>query len=75
MRRLLDINNPIMRFLTNVFDLLALSVMWVVFSLPVITMGAASAVLYVACVSGRVSGFMTSPVSGSTILQRTWGKA
>ncbi len=46
MRRLLDINNPIMRFLTNVFDLLALSVLWTVFSLPVVTMGAASAALY-----------------------------
>lgn len=46
MRRLLDINNPIMRFLTNVFDLLALSILWAVFSLPVITMGAASAALY-----------------------------
>lgn len=46
MRRLLDINNPIIRFLTAVFDLMALSVLWVVFSLPVFTMGAASAALY-----------------------------
>ena len=46
MRRLLDINNPIIRFLTAVFDLMAFSVLWVVFSLPVFTMGAASAALY-----------------------------
>ncbi len=46
MRRLLDINNPIMRFLVNLFDLMALSVLWVVFSLPVVTMGAASAAMY-----------------------------
>ena len=46
MRRLLDIDNPVMRFLTAAFDLLALSVLWLVFSLPVFTMGAASAALY-----------------------------
>ena len=46
MRKLLDINNPVMRFLVALFDLIALSVLWVVFSLPVFTMGAASAALY-----------------------------
>ena len=46
MRRLLDINNPVIRFLTAAFDLMALSVLWVVFSLPIFTMGAASAALY-----------------------------
>ena len=46
MRRLLDINNPIMRFLTAMFDLMAFSVLWVVFSLPIFTMGAASTALY-----------------------------
>ena len=46
MRRLLDINNPIMRFLVNMFDLMGLSVLWVVFSLPIFTMGAASTALY-----------------------------
>ena len=46
MRKLLDINNPVMRFLVVLFDLIALSVLWVVFSLPVFTMGAASAALY-----------------------------
>jgi len=46
MRRLLDINNPIIRFLTAVFDLMVLSVLWALFSLPVFSMGAASAALY-----------------------------
>ena len=46
MRRLLDINNPIMWFLTAMFDLMAFSVLWVVFSLPIFTMGAASTALY-----------------------------
>ena len=36
MRKLLDINNPVMRFLVALFDLIALSVLWVVFSLPVV---------------------------------------
>lgn len=35
-----------MRFLTAMFDLMALSVLWVVFSLPIFTMGAASTALY-----------------------------
>ena len=46
MRKLLDINNPIMRGLVSVFDLIALSILWAIFSLPVVTMGAASAALY-----------------------------
>ena len=46
MRRLFDINNPLMRFLIALFDLLALSVLWVVFSLPIVTLGAASTALY-----------------------------
>ena len=46
MRSLLDINNPIMRFLTAAFDLMALSAMWLLFSAPIVTMGAASTALY-----------------------------
>lgn len=46
MRKLLDINNPIIRGLVAIFDLIVLSVLWVIFSLPVVTMGAASAALY-----------------------------
>ena len=46
MRKLLDINNPIMKALITIFDLIALSIFWTVFSLPIVTMGAASAALY-----------------------------
>ena len=46
MRRFLDVNNPIMRVLTMIFDLMILSVLWIVFSIPVITMGAASVAVY-----------------------------
>lgn len=46
MRQLLDVNNPVMRVLTTIFDLIALSVFWIIFSLPIVTMGAASAALY-----------------------------
>ena len=46
MRRLLDIDNPVIRFFIKIFDCMVLSVLWLVFSLPVITMGAASTALY-----------------------------
>ena len=45
MKRLLSIDNPIMRFIIKIFDCMILSVLWLVFSLPVITMGAATAAL------------------------------
>ncbi len=47
--RLFDIDNPVMRAIIKVFDCVALSVLWLVFSLPVVTCGAASAALYTAC--------------------------
>ncbi len=46
MHKLLDINNPIMRFLVAVFDLMALSAFWLLFSVPIVTIGASSAALY-----------------------------
>lgn len=46
MKRLLDINNPVMRFIIHLFDCMVLSVLWMVFSLPIFTMGAASTALY-----------------------------
>lgn len=46
MRRIFDIDNPVMRVLIKIFDSMCLSVIWIVFSLPVFTMGAASAALY-----------------------------
>jgi len=46
MRRFLNIDNPVMRGLGRVADCLILSVLWLVFSLPVVTLGAASTALY-----------------------------
>lgn len=46
MKKYLNINNPIMRGLSRVADCLFLSVLWLVFSLPVITIGASSTALY-----------------------------
>ena len=42
--------NPIFRFTGRVLDILVLSTMWVVCSLPVVTIGPASAALYYSCV-------------------------
>ena len=41
--------NPIFRFTSRVLDILVLSTMWVVCSLPVVTIGPASAALYYSC--------------------------
>lgn len=46
MHRLLDIDNPIIRVIIKLFECMILSVLWVVFSLPIITMGAASTAVY-----------------------------
>lgn len=46
MKQLLDINNPVIRFIIKIFDCMLLSVLWTVFSLPIVTMGAASTALY-----------------------------
>lgn len=48
MRRLFDLESPLMVFLFKVCDSLFLSVLWILFSLPVITIGASSAALYTA---------------------------
>ncbi len=48
MRTLLDIDNPVIRFIIKIFDCMVLSVLWTVFSLPIITMGASSTALYAA---------------------------
>ena len=42
--------NPVFRFTGRVLDILVLSVMWVVCSLPIVTIGPASAALYYSCV-------------------------
>ena len=45
MRRLFDPDSPIGRFFAQLADLAVMSILWTVCSIPVITMGAASAAL------------------------------
>ena len=46
MKRLFDLGSPLMRNLIRIFDCMCLSVLWIVFSIPIITMGASSTALY-----------------------------
>lgn len=46
MNRLFNLDNPIMQFLTRLADLVILNVMWLIFSLPVFTIGASTTALY-----------------------------
>ena len=46
MKKFLNINNPVMRGLSRVTECLFLSVLWLAFSLPVLTIGASSTALY-----------------------------
>ena len=46
MKRLFDLGSPLMRNLTRIFDCICLSVLWMLFSVPIVTMGASSAALY-----------------------------
>ncbi len=46
MRKLFDMESPLMGFLFKTFDCICLSLLWLLFSLPVLTMGAATAALY-----------------------------
>lgn len=48
MRRLFDLESPVMGCLFKVFDAIVLGLLWVLCSLPIVTMGAASAALYIA---------------------------
>lgn len=46
MRGLFDLDNPVMSGLIKIFDCVCVSILWLLFSLPVVTMGASSAALY-----------------------------
>lgn len=46
MSRLFNPDSPVMQFLTRVADLVILNVLWLLFSLPVITLGASTTALY-----------------------------
>lgn len=46
MSKLFDLNNPLMRGLTDIFNLILLSVLWLICCIPVVTIGPATAALY-----------------------------
>lgn len=46
MKSLFGIDGPVATFFTKLFDLILLSVVWVILSLPLVTMGAATAAAY-----------------------------
>lgn len=46
MHSLFDMDSPLMNGLGKIYDCMMLSVCWVLFSLPIVTMGAASGALY-----------------------------
>lgn len=46
MRGIFSVDSPVMRTLIKFFDCICVSILWLLFSLPVVTMGAASAALY-----------------------------
>lgn len=50
MNSIFNLDNPVMRFLSKVFDVMLLSVLWGVFSLPIITFGASTTAAYYATV-------------------------
>lgn len=45
-----NMDNAVMRFLSKVFDVMFLSLLWFIFSIPVVTMGAATTAMYYAAV-------------------------
>lgn len=50
MNSLFSLDNPVMRFLTKLFDVMYLSILWFVFSIPIITIGASTTAMYYATV-------------------------
>ena len=48
MNRIFGIDSPLMKALMKIGDLLCLSILWLAFSLPIVTIGASSAALYAA---------------------------
>lgn len=46
MNSFFNMDNPVMRLLTKLFDVMYLSIVWFVFSLPLITIGASTTAMY-----------------------------
>lgn len=47
MGRVFDIDGPVMRVVIKIFDCICLSLLWLAFSLPILTAGASSTAMYV----------------------------
>lgn len=50
MKSFFNANNPIFRICTTIFDIIVLSVLWVISSVPIITIGSSTAALYYSAV-------------------------
>lgn len=50
MKTLFDLDNPVLEKLQPIADLVVVSIMWLVFSMPIVTIGAASSAMYYATV-------------------------
>lgn len=46
MDRIFDLDNPFFRFIGKLVDVVLLNLLWVIFSLPIVTMGASTTALY-----------------------------
>lgn len=63
MRKLFSIDSPIFVFFSSVADLIIISVMWTLFSLPIFTIGASTTAMY------RVMLDLADDKGGGTIIQ------
>ena len=50
LKTILDYDNPVMSFISRLIDLFTLSLLWLLCSLPIITIGAANCSLYYAVI-------------------------
>ena len=66
MRQIFQIDSPLMTALTRIGDCICLSVLWVVFSLPIFTMGPATTALYAAA-------YHTIRMDEGELWQHFWG--
>ena len=49
MNRLFNIDNPVMQFLSKMFDLVVLNLIFILSCIPIITIGASISALYYVC--------------------------
>ena len=49
MNQLFNYDNPIMQFISKIFDLIILNLFFLLFSIPIVTMGASLSALYYVC--------------------------